>query len=133
MSDLLFIYGTLQRQGAAHHLLIGQATFLGPAWLQGRLYEVDGYPGAVLSDDPRDRIQGELYRMQRSDILLARLDAYEEIGPQFPEPHEYRRTQVSVMTVRQKPHAAWTYIYNRCTRNLAQIPSGRWIPAVRDF
>ena len=63
MSDLLFVYGTLQSQGAAHHLLVGQATFLGSAWLQGRLYEVGGYPGAVLSDNPRERIHGELYRM----------------------------------------------------------------------
>jgi gamma-glutamylcyclotransferase (GGCT)/AIG2-like uncharacterized protein YtfP len=124
--DLIFVYGTLQQQGAAHHLLVGQATFMGAAWLQGRLYEVDDYPGAVLSDSSRDRIQGELYRMHRPDILLAQLDHYEEVGPQFPQPHEYRRMQVSVSDARQKPHAAWTYIYTRSTVNLTRITSGRW-------
>lgn len=133
MLDLLFVYGTLQRQGAAHQLLVGQASYLGSAWLQGRLYEVSGYPGAVLSDNSRDCIHGELYRMHQPDILLARLDEYEEIGPQYPQPHEYRRMQVSVRTALQKNHTAWTYIYTRCTVNLIRIPSGSWIPADRDF
>lgn len=133
MSKLLFVYGTLQRQGAAHHLLVGQATCLGSAWLQGRLYEVSGYPGAVLSDNPLERIHGELYRMHQPDTLLTRLDEYEEIGPQYPQPHEYRRMQVSVRAALQKTHTAWTYIYTRSTVNLIRIPSGCWIPADSDF
>lgn len=127
MSEVLFVYGTLQRQGAAHRLLVGQATYLGSAWLQGRLYEAGGYPGVVLSDNPRERVHGELYRMYQSDILLAQLDDYEEIGPQYPHPHEYWRMQVSVRTFRQKPYTAWTYIYAHCTNNLARIPCGRWL------
>lgn len=128
MSDLLFVYGTLQQRGAAHFLLDGQATLSGPAWLQGRLYEVDGYPGAVLTDCTGDRIRGELYRMLQPDILLARLDAYEEIGPQYPPPHEYRRVQVSVRDAYQKLCPAQTYIYTRCTFDLASIIGGFWDP-----
>jgi gamma-glutamylcyclotransferase (GGCT)/AIG2-like uncharacterized protein YtfP len=127
-AQLLFVYGTLQRHGGAHYLLAGQATFLGPAWLQGRLYEVDGYPAAVLSDHPRDRIRGELYRMHQPEVLLARLDAYEEIGPQFPEPFEYRRVQVSVTDNHQTRLNAWTYLYNRDTARLSPLTSGHWLP-----
>ena len=61
-------------------------------------------------------------------VLLARLDEYEEIGPQYRQPHEYRRMQVSVRTFSQKTHTAWTYVYAHCTNNLICIPSGRWFP-----
>jgi len=30
---------------------------------QGKLYEVNGYPGAIESDNPRDKVCGELYRI----------------------------------------------------------------------
>jgi len=49
VTDLFFVYGTLQREGATHYLLAGKATLLGVAWMQGLLFEVDRYPGAVLS------------------------------------------------------------------------------------
>lgn len=129
MPDLLFVYGTLQQHGGAHKLLAGQASVVGPAWLQGRLYQVGHYPGAVLSACPEDRIRGEFFRMRQPEILLARLDAYEEIGPQFPEPHEYRRVKVVVMTADNMPRTAWTYLYNRCTDGLTHLASGCWFSA----
>jgi gamma-glutamylcyclotransferase (GGCT)/AIG2-like uncharacterized protein YtfP len=33
VTDLLFVYGTLQREGAAHYLLAGKVTLLGVAWI----------------------------------------------------------------------------------------------------
>ncbi|ABA87441.1 GGCT-like domain protein [Syntrophotalea carbinolica DSM 2380] len=129
MPDLLFVYGTLQQHGGAHELLAGQASLLGPARLQGRLYQVGHYPGAVLSTCPEDRVRGELFRMRHPEVLLARLDVYEEVGPQFPEPHEYRRAEVVVMTADHMPRTAWTYLYNRCTDCLIHLASGCWITA----
>lgn len=125
-SDLLFVYGTLQRHGGAHHLLAGQVSLLGPAWLQGRLYEVDGYPGAILSSRPGDQVRGELYRMHQPERLLASLDIYEEAGSMFSEPREYRRAQVHVMDAGQVPRAAWTYLYARDVSSLELLPDGCW-------
>lgn len=130
MTDLLFVYGTLQRHGGAHHLLAGHVTPVGAARLQGRLFEVAGYPGAVLSSDPGDRVHGELYRMHDAPTLLARLDAYEEIGPQFSMPHEYRRETVPITDAAGKSHTAWTYLYARDTGGLAIVKKGRWSPAI---
>jgi gamma-glutamylcyclotransferase (GGCT)/AIG2-like uncharacterized protein YtfP len=127
--DLLFVYGTLQRQGRAHHLLAGQVTFLGSARLQGRLFALDGYPGAVLSSDPEQRIRGELYRMHDAEALLVQLDAYEEIGPQYPAPHEYRRQLVAVLDDTGLSRSSWTYLYNLCITSLVLIESGCWSPA----
>lgn len=131
--ELLFVYGTLQQHGGAHHLLAGQVSLLGPARLQGRLYALNGYPGAVLSDRPGEQVQGELYRMHRPRELLARLDIYEEAGPRFPEPREYRRAQVRVIDAAQVRHAAWTYLYARDVSSLVPLPDGCWQPEARCF
>lgn len=128
VTDLLFVYGTLQREGAAHYLLAGKVTLLGVAWMQGLLFEVDRYPGAVLLSDSGHRVRGELYRMHDGKALLARLDVYEETGPQHPVPHEYRRMPVTVTDAGGLSSTAWTYLYNRLTDALVPIKNGCWLP-----
>src|ERR1700733_15576324 len=97
-SDLLFVYGTLMR-GYAHpmaRMLSANADFVGEARCRGRLYLIKHYPGLLLSDDPKDIVFGELYRLRDRDALLEEFDMYEACGEGFPEPTEYLRQMLQV-------------------------------------
>ncbi|OAF17613.1 gamma-glutamylcyclotransferase family protein [Bradyrhizobium neotropicale] len=128
-SDLLFVYGTLMR-GFDHpmaRLLSMHADFLGEATCRGRLVLVKHYPGLLLSDTPSDLVHGELFRMRAPDELLRELDMYEACGEGFPEPTEYLRKLVSVLTADGAVMQAWTYIYNWPVTGLPLIESGRFL------
>jgi gamma-glutamylcyclotransferase (GGCT)/AIG2-like uncharacterized protein YtfP len=127
-SNFLFVYGTL-REGAghsAHRLLEKGAKLIGRAHMSGRLYEVDGYPGAVWSEAGDDQVVGELYQLLEADPLLATLDDYEEAGENYPEPREYQRCRVTVEREDKTKVDAWCYLYNRPTSGLKRITSGDW-------
>jgi gamma-glutamylcyclotransferase (GGCT)/AIG2-like uncharacterized protein YtfP len=132
-TDYLFVYGTLRPacRHPANGLLAKGAERIGCGWLPGRLYEVSGYPGAVLSDNPGNRIIGELYRLIDPAAMLARLDDYEEAAEHFPPPREYRRCRVEVRISDGRPVIAWVYLYNRSTENLRPIPGGDYCKADR--
>ncbi|NRQ43259.1 gamma-glutamylcyclotransferase [Rheinheimera sp. YQF-2] len=126
MSDLLFVYGTL-RQNANHpmqQLLAQHSRFIAMARYQARLYQVDYYPGAVASKNAADQVVGELYQLTQPNLLLPALDNYEECGPGFAQPQEYRREQQNIMLENGDSITAWVYVYNRDTAGLRQIQSG---------
>ncbi len=127
-SDQLFVYGTLMR-GFDHpmaQLLSRSADFIGEARCRGRLYLVKHYPGLVLSDDPAERVFGELYRLRQPNELLRELDMYEACGEGFAEPTEYIRQMLSV-TLADGATEAWTYVYNWPVTGLTRIASGRFL------
>ena len=127
-SDLLFVYGTLMRtnNGAMHPLLISQAEFVGTGSIPGKLYQIQDYPGAVLTDGTQHRVFGEVYRLLATESTLLILDAYEECTPDFPKPHEYTRIQLPVAMTATQSLTAWVYLYNLPTEQLKQISSGNY-------
>ena len=125
----LFVYGTL-RQGAGsgmHRWLARRAQYVASATFPGRLYRLDGYPGAVPSDAPGALVHGEVYRLCDPDPVLAHLDRYEECGPGAPEPTEFVRRMCDVWLHDSATVPAWIYLYNRRTDNLQPIPSGDFV------
>lgn len=108
-------------------LSAGGGEFVGKAFFQGRMYKVGGYPGALSSDDPRDKIHGELYRLHDPHIVFLDLDQYEECGEGFPEPTEYIRRREKVTLMTGDGVYAWIYLYNRSTKGLDRIESGSFI------
>lgn len=92
--------------------------------MQGRLFEVAGYPGAIQSADPAARVRGEIYRIRRGASVLQELDAYEECTPEFPRPHEYLRKRVAVSVDDGPQLACWVYLFNRDVSMLRWIRSG---------
>src|SRR5438105_3735016 len=89
--DELFVYGTL-RSGQPNQfarLLAEAATLLGPGRVRGRLYQVNSYPGLILSDGPDEWVKGEVYRLHNSSTLLPVLDDYEGCGSQDTPPFEF--------------------------------------------
>jgi gamma-glutamylcyclotransferase (GGCT)/AIG2-like uncharacterized protein YtfP len=128
-SDRLFVYGTLMR-GYVHpmaKLLSANADFLGEASCRGRLYMVKHYPGLVLSENEKEIIHGELYRLRAPDELLREFDMYEACGEGFPEPTQYVRKLMSVSLADGSGSEAWTYLYNWPLDKLALIESGRFL------
>jgi gamma-glutamylcyclotransferase (GGCT)/AIG2-like uncharacterized protein YtfP len=126
--DLVFVYGTLMR-GFDHpmsKLLSNGADFLGEASCQGRLYMVAHYPGLLHSGDAADVVSGELFRLRDVDGLMAALDDYESIGPEYETPTLYLREVVPV-TLGDAVVEAWTYIYNRPVDEAKRISSGKFL------
>ena len=129
ISDRLFVYGTLMR-GFDHpmaQLLLRSADFIGEARCVGRLYLIKHYPGLLLSDDPADRVFGELYRLRQPEALLREFDMYEACGDGFAEPTEYVRQMLPVTLGDATVSEAWTYIYNWPVTGLPRISSGRFL------
>jgi gamma-glutamylcyclotransferase (GGCT)/AIG2-like uncharacterized protein YtfP len=129
----LFVYGTLRRgtDSEMYHLPARHADFVGDATYQGKLYKIDYYPGVVASEDPSDVVHGEVYRLREPDLVLSRLDQYEECGPGFPEPTEYTREIQPVRLRSGETISAWLYLYNRPTDNLELVSSGDFLETVK--
>ena len=100
--NLLFVYGTLRRgcDGAEARRLSTEGEWLGQARLRGLLYRVDWYPALVMDADEMGWVIGDLFRMTDPATILAWLDRYEECGPDFPEPQEYRRVIAEALASR---------------------------------
>jgi len=73
---LLFVYGTLKKNGLANHLL-GGSKFITTERIKGyALYDYYGYyPFAIYTSQPTDFIVGEFYEVQEKDLV--KLDDYE--------------------------------------------------------
>ena len=132
LTDLIFVYGTLVAK-AAHpngERLRREASLLGEATLQARLYRVSWYPGLVKSTESADLVYGEVYRLTSPATSLPWLDEYEGII-QSPAsgapPNEYERVTTSVALIAGGTVDAWVYLYLPATTALERVTSGRWI------
>ena len=127
MPEYLFVYGTLRRYLIQDPRLQHHAEFIAEASMRGLLYLLDGYPGAVDSNDFADNVLGEVYRLRRSQALFNVLDDYEECSAKFAQPHEYRREQRLVKLADGRECQAWVYLYNWDVTKLPQIVSGDFL------
>ena len=132
-SEYIFVYGTLRRgvSKSMHNELLRYAEFYAEASMQGKLFEIKGYPGVILSDNPQDKVHGELYRIIRRGKLLCLLDEYEECSNRFPRPHEYIRRQIPVTHSDGQLTPAWVYLYNLPVKRLKQIQSGDYVNFIK--
>jgi gamma-glutamylcyclotransferase (GGCT)/AIG2-like uncharacterized protein YtfP len=128
MNSYLFVYGSLMstvghRMGARLH---SEARRIGAASLQGRLYRVSWYPGAVDSTNPAHRVHGEVWALDDPERALAWLDGYEGIAPGRGESGEYQRLERRVRLAAGAEMAAWVYLYQGDVRTLPVISDGHW-------
>ncbi|AUI69007.1 gamma-glutamylcyclotransferase family protein [Beggiatoa leptomitoformis] len=124
--EYLFVYGTLLKtmQHAMHLPITHHAELLESASFQGKLYEVNGYPGAIFSPNPHEQVMGEIYLLHQADKLFPLLDEYEECNHDFPAPTEYIRQKTPVLSASGRGFLAWIYLYNWKVRGLQRIYSG---------
>jgi gamma-glutamylcyclotransferase (GGCT)/AIG2-like uncharacterized protein YtfP len=127
MAEFLFVYGTLMK--ATDHPMAAElqrhARFVGDAVFNGRLYRLDGYPGAVASADASDQVHGELYELTAAGRILPVLDRYEGCAVGSPKPTEYVRELRSVHAG-ETSFKAWIYMYNHAADGWERIASGRY-------
>ena len=125
-TEFIFVYGTLRKQMASdmYHVMANHCEYFSEGVMQGALYEVCGYPGAIESSDVNDKVFGELYKILDRKLVLALLDEYEECSDSFSMPHEYSRKLLSVELTGGGSVVAWVYLYNHDVSNLRQIISG---------
>jgi gamma-glutamylcyclotransferase (GGCT)/AIG2-like uncharacterized protein YtfP len=110
-----------------HSFLAQYGEYVDGATCPGKLYRLGHYPGLVPSDNLQDVVYGEIYKLSRPDIILSRLDDYEECGPKFSKPTLYERRKENVTTLSGGVIAAWVYVYNRPTKGLQLIESGDFL------
>jgi gamma-glutamylcyclotransferase (GGCT)/AIG2-like uncharacterized protein YtfP len=132
-SEFIFVYGTLRRGSwtDSSRLLSEQCEYISEGCIHGRLYEVDGYPGLVLSHNPEEKVFGDVYSIGKDRSILARLDRYEECAEDCPEPHEYSRVKIGVELNGGRSIAAWVYLYNPDVSGLKRIESGCYLAQLR--
>ncbi|MGA7802549.1 MAG: gamma-glutamylcyclotransferase family protein, partial [Gammaproteobacteria bacterium] len=123
-SDLIFFYGSLLVGPAdtAVQRALTACEPMGPAWIQGRLYDLGTYPGAVPSVERADRIRGVLYRLHDMGRSLRRLDRFEDYHRGHPAPSLYLRRRATAWR-QADGHAliCWVYFYNRAVQSHRRI------------
>jgi gamma-glutamylcyclotransferase (GGCT)/AIG2-like uncharacterized protein YtfP len=128
--EYLFVYGTLRRDAppTEYHTRIRQfCAYVTTGEMQGQLYDLGDYPGAVESDNPDDTVQGKVYRLLDADAVLPTLDVYEGCDPNSPVPHEYRRKQLSIRTTSGETIIAWVYVYQYDVLPRTRILGGNYL------
>jgi gamma-glutamylcyclotransferase (GGCT)/AIG2-like uncharacterized protein YtfP len=126
----LFVYGTLLTGSgwrAINRLMRKQARRLGPASVQGQLYDLGDYPAAIPSSISADRVYGEAYSVSQNDRTLKILDRYEDFDPERPESSLYiRRSVTALLLPSQRPITCWIYWFNGPLPFRRRIRSGRY-------
>lgn len=126
----LFVYGTLRSDagGPMHARWMRGVRLVGRASIAGRLYDAGPHPAAIPSDDPADRVLGELYAIDADDdALLAALDEYEAIDAAHPAFSLFRRDAVAAECEDGIRFPAWVYFYNRPPGPMPRVTSGDWL------
>lgn len=117
--ELLFIYGTLRREGRAHSMM-KNAEFRGVAKITGRIVHVNEYPGLLLEGG--NQVIGELYWADEN--IIQELDRYEGC---FESPPLYTRETVITTDEAGITRSAQTYVFQQLQPEHKTIHSGDWI------
>ena len=126
-TELLFVYGTLLSGLSNHHHMVG-ATCLGPAIVQGALFDMGDYPAMLVSGDlsaPLGPVLGELYKIDAPH--WPRLDALEAVDPDSIENSMYLRVPIQVQWKHPEgPQTvtAQVYVYNWSLAGRPRIDHG---------
>jgi gamma-glutamylcyclotransferase (GGCT)/AIG2-like uncharacterized protein YtfP len=126
-NNLLFVYGTLLSGLSNHHHMLG-ATCLGPASVQGALFDMGEYPALLMAGemaDPLGTVLGELYQIETAH--WQRLDQLEEVDPESVENSMYLRVTADVTWFATEKHQglrAQVYVYNWSLEGRARIKDG---------
>ncbi len=125
MTSYLFVYGLLRRK-AKHEmskLLIENAQFISEGTFQGKLYLIDYYPGVIPSDNPKDQVYGDIFKVHDSAIF-ADLDRFEGVGSGYTTPSEYLRELRTIELSNARKIQSWIYLYNWSVKTASIIASG---------
>lgn len=128
-SEYLFVYGTLLKDFDSYmsKFLNKHSEFIGNAYFTGRLYDLGWYPGAVASDNPSERVYGNVFKLKNTDEVFKVLDDYEGVGNTSTYHNEYKRELINAYLDDGERLKIWVYIYNASTKDLKRIFSGNYM------
>jgi gamma-glutamylcyclotransferase (GGCT)/AIG2-like uncharacterized protein YtfP len=127
--DHIFVYGTLMKGFARHHLLEAWAHPMTrqEARAPGILFDSrKGHPCLVPAKNEGQIVKGELYRIRDNRQAFEMLDIVEDFRGYGDARSEFRRALVRAETAGGQSTLAWAYFYNRPTARLDVIESGDW-------
>ncbi|MFI5160948.1 MAG: gamma-glutamylcyclotransferase [Sphingobacteriales bacterium] len=127
MNNKLFVYGTLLDDDNKYGIYLrDNSKFFASANLEGILYDIGEYPGAILRPGGADSIHGIILEMDDPSTILALLDMYEGFGEDQPQPNEFIRVLTEANTDKG-PVNCWLYTYNLPAEGLLPIENGKYI------
>lgn len=130
----LFVYGTLMSsttlRAAASSSLVDRVKthwrYAGTGFINGRLYDLGRYPGAVVSPSGGHHVFGEIYEVVHEKALFRELDKYEGT--------EYARVPVDVYIDESPVVVAWCYtISAQHAEPFPYVAGGRYIPSAPEL
>lgn len=115
---LVFVYGTLRRDGDNHYIL-ADSSFLGRYTTEPRytMFRLGQFPAVVARGDTA--ISGEIYRV--SDEVFSLLDELEC----YP-------TVFSRQIIHTPAGETWMYLYNRLVGTESSVPHGDWLRHLKE-
>lgn len=131
-TDLLFVYGTLMSTSGGElgrdmrARLAREASVIGPATINARLFDLGRYPGLVEAGSTDSIVHGELIQLHAAAATLAWLDIYEGIEPGHERLGEYERVSRTVALANGSLQSAWVYLYRADVARARPVPDGRW-------
>lgn len=128
-TDYLFVYGTLQ-QGLKNEMsqfLLQNAEVIAKGCIQGKLYAISWFPGAVLSTGTENHVYGTVFKLQYTFNTFKVLDAYEGCDLSQPNTSLFTRDITTVFLENGTSVAAWVYLYNQNVDHKTQILSGDFL------
>lgn len=116
--NLLFVYGTLRRDGInSITKQYPNSFFIGSSFVNGRLYDMGGYP-AIILNETAGAVIGEVYKID--DATFRALDEFEAND-------DYHRELISV-SVDGKTIECWIYRPRpELCEDKPRVESGDWI------
>jgi len=125
--QFLFVYGTLLQPGNEFaDYLNKHCKFINRGKVNGRLYDIGEYPGAVVDSADERFIHGGIFMMDEPEAILKVIDDYEGIGELYDHPQEYTRELVDILTVNGAENC-WMYLYNLPVSKYRQIIGGNYM------
>jgi gamma-glutamylcyclotransferase (GGCT)/AIG2-like uncharacterized protein YtfP len=137
VSEYLFVYGTLLPGAAPSEIAAAAAQLMlvSKGWVQGTLFDLGDFPGAILESASGRRIAGTIFRLPGNPLVLQALDAYEEFDPAAPEQSQFLRVRTTVELAAElradlgagRALECWIYILNREVKNARLVEDGDWM------
>lgn len=126
-TSYLFVYGTLMEtiNSDIAKFLRANSRYVGLGKMNGRLYDLGHYPGAIYDRSEQGFVTGNVFELFIPAEVFPVLDHYEGIGDIFEQPQEYIRKVVPI-SIGQMKQNCWAYLYNLSTVQLKAIPLGNY-------
>jgi gamma-glutamylcyclotransferase (GGCT)/AIG2-like uncharacterized protein YtfP len=126
MREYLFIYGTLLPEYAPNEIAdtVRRLLYVGPASVQGRLYDLGEYPGVILDASSQTKISGHLFMLPQDQSVLKTLDSYEGFKPEDLNKSLFVRRWATVNLDDGRAIQSWIYVYNQDPGAAPLVSSG---------